>query len=302
MQQQLMAAQAELAVAEVVGQAGNGLVQVTMTAAGEVRSVRIDPKIVDPDDVETLQDLVVGAMQDAARAAQEMQAEKMGPLAAGSAERAASACPGCRRGVRGAGPGPDRRAGSAARRRPEERPAHRVPPARRGPRRRPAAAGRAAEGQGRGAVLRRVLQRRGEGAVPLSAPTPGATRRSSAWSRSPRTCSRWSAPASSRAATTCSAGPSTRWPAWAPTGCASGSCWPASAGPGRPDETDISEVILATDPNTEGEATATYLVRLLRDFPGLSVTRLASGLPMGGDLEFADELTLGRALAGRRAL
>src|SRR5688500_5199287 len=68
------------------------------------------------------------------------------------------------------------------------------------------------------------------------------------------------------------------------------------------DETDIAEVIIATDPNTEGEATATYLVRLLRDFPGLSVTRLASGLPMGGDLEFADELTLGRALSGRRAL
>jgi recombination protein RecR len=68
------------------------------------------------------------------------------------------------------------------------------------------------------------------------------------------------------------------------------------------DETDITEVIIATDPNTEGEATATYLVRLLRDFPGLSVTRPASGLPMGGDLEFADELTLGRALSGRRAL
>ena len=65
---------------------------------------------------------------------------------------------------------------------------------------------------------------------------------------------------------------------------------------------DIKEIILATDPNTEGEATATYLIRLLRDFPGLTVTRLASGLPMGGDLEFADELTLGRALSGRRAL
>ena len=81
MQEQLMAAQAELASAEVVGQAGNGLVQVTMTAAQEVRAVRIDPKIVDPDDVETLQDLVVGALQDAARAAAELQAEKMGPLA-----------------------------------------------------------------------------------------------------------------------------------------------------------------------------------------------------------------------------
>ncbi|HEV7977573.1 recombination mediator RecR [Amycolatopsis sp.] len=65
---------------------------------------------------------------------------------------------------------------------------------------------------------------------------------------------------------------------------------------------EISEIIIATDPNTEGEATATYLVRMLRDFPGLSVTRLASGLPMGGDLEFADELTLGRALSGRRAM
>jgi len=65
---------------------------------------------------------------------------------------------------------------------------------------------------------------------------------------------------------------------------------------------DVREVILATDPNTEGEATATYLIRLLRDFPGLRVTRLASGLPMGGDLEFADELTLGRALSGRHAV
>jgi len=68
------------------------------------------------------------------------------------------------------------------------------------------------------------------------------------------------------------------------------------------DENDIKEIIVATDPNTEGEATATYLLRLLRDFPGLTVTRLASGLPMGGDLEFADELTLGRALSGRRAM
>jgi recombination protein RecR len=68
------------------------------------------------------------------------------------------------------------------------------------------------------------------------------------------------------------------------------------------DGVSISELIIATDPNTEGEATATYLVRMLRDFPGLTVTRLASGLPMGGDLEFADELTLGRALSGRRQI
>jgi recombination protein RecR len=70
----------------------------------------------------------------------------------------------------------------------------------------------------------------------------------------------------------------------------------------RVDGVEVSEVIIATDPNTEGEATATYLMRVLRDIPGLTVSRTASGLPMGGDLEFADELTLGRALAGRRAM
>ncbi|PPK92907.1 DNA replication and repair protein RecR [Kineococcus xinjiangensis] len=64
---------------------------------------------------------------------------------------------------------------------------------------------------------------------------------------------------------------------------------------------EVQEVILATDPNLEGEATATYLARLLRPM-GLRVTRLASGLPVGGDLEYADEVTLGRAFAGRRSL
>lgn len=83
MQEQLMAAQQELLTAEVTGQAGNGLVQVTMTAAQEVLAVRIDPKIVDPEDVDTLQDLIVGALQDASAAAQAMQQEKMGPLAGG---------------------------------------------------------------------------------------------------------------------------------------------------------------------------------------------------------------------------
>jgi len=62
----------------------------------------------------------------------------------------------------------------------------------------------------------------------------------------------------------------------------------------------VTELILATDPNLEGEATATYLTRMLKDLD-LVVTRLASGLPVGGDLEYADEVTLGRALAGRRS-
>jgi recombination protein RecR len=63
----------------------------------------------------------------------------------------------------------------------------------------------------------------------------------------------------------------------------------------------ITEVILATDPNLEGEATATYLARLVKPL-GIRVTRPASGLPVGGDLEYADEVTLGRAFEGRRLL
>ena len=66
-------------------------------------------------------------------------------------------------------------------------------------------------------------------------------------------------------------------------------------------DAQVSEVIIATDPNLEGEATATYLARLLRPMD-LKVTRLASGLPVGGDLEYADEVTLGRAFEGRRVL
>jgi recombination protein RecR len=63
----------------------------------------------------------------------------------------------------------------------------------------------------------------------------------------------------------------------------------------------ITEVILATDPNLEGEATATYLARMISPL-GISVSRLASGLPVGGDLEYADEVTLGRAFSGRRTV
>jgi recombination protein RecR len=66
-------------------------------------------------------------------------------------------------------------------------------------------------------------------------------------------------------------------------------------------DTGITEIILATDPNLEGEATATYLARLIKPM-GISVSRLASGLPVGGDLEYADEVTLGRAFEGRTSL
>jgi recombination protein RecR len=70
---------------------------------------------------------------------------------------------------------------------------------------------------------------------------------------------------------------------------------------GRIDREGVEEVILCTNPNLEGEATAMYLSRLLKDLQ-VKVTRIASGLPVGGDLEYADELTLGRALEGRREM
>ena len=83
MQVQLMAAQEELAQAQVSGQAGGGLVTATVTGAGELVALLIDPKVVDPEDVETLADLVIGAVADANRLARVLAAEKMGPLAGG---------------------------------------------------------------------------------------------------------------------------------------------------------------------------------------------------------------------------
>jgi DNA-binding YbaB/EbfC family protein len=83
MQQQIAAAQAELAEAELTGTAGGGLVTVTMSGAGEVKAVKIDPKVVDPDDVETLEDLVLAAVHNASDAVRELTEEKMGPVTGG---------------------------------------------------------------------------------------------------------------------------------------------------------------------------------------------------------------------------
>jgi nucleoid-associated protein EbfC len=83
LQRQLAAAQQALAETEVTGAAGGGLVSVTMTAAGEFRAVKIDPKAVDPDDVETLEDLVLAAVHNAAQAGREVTEQKMGPLTGG---------------------------------------------------------------------------------------------------------------------------------------------------------------------------------------------------------------------------
>jgi DNA-binding YbaB/EbfC family protein len=83
MQQQMAEAQTELAGAELTGTAGGGLVTVTVTGTGEVTGIKIDPKAVDPDDVETLEDLVLAALHNAAEQARTLTEQKMGPLAGG---------------------------------------------------------------------------------------------------------------------------------------------------------------------------------------------------------------------------
>ena len=86
MQAQLMAAQQELAAAEVVGSSGGGLVRVTLTGTGEVTAVTLDPRAVDPEDIESLQDLVVAAIRDGNRQVAELASQSMGPLAGGLGE------------------------------------------------------------------------------------------------------------------------------------------------------------------------------------------------------------------------
>ena len=83
MQQKLMEAQHQLANAEIDGQAGGGLVKVVVKGSGELIGVTIDPKVVDPDDIETLQDLIVGAMADASSKVTQMAQERLGALAGG---------------------------------------------------------------------------------------------------------------------------------------------------------------------------------------------------------------------------
>ncbi|AXG78691.1 YbaB/EbfC family nucleoid-associated protein [Streptomyces paludis] len=83
MQQDLARAQEELASAEVEGQSGGGLVKATVNGSGELRGLVIDPKAVDPEDTETLADLVLAAVHAANDNAQRLQQEKLGPLAQG---------------------------------------------------------------------------------------------------------------------------------------------------------------------------------------------------------------------------
>ena len=205
-----------------------------------------------------------------------------------------------RRGLMAVYAGPvqdaDRRARPAARHRSEVGATHRVPPAEAPAEDAARLARTITEAKDEGHVLPAVLQHRPRAAARLCGICADDRRdaiRSCASSRSPATSSRSRRPASSTAATTC---------------CRARSARSKGIGPDqlrvkellvRLEAEGVQEVILCTNPNIEGEATALYLARLLKPL-GVRVTRIASGLPVGGDLEYADELTLGRALEGRR--
>jgi DNA-binding YbaB/EbfC family protein len=291
MQQQLIEAQSQLAQTEVHGSAGGDLVKATVTGSGDVLSVKIDPQAVDPDDVESLEDLVVAAIRDAATNAAELQQSAMGPLA-GRARRPRPAGDVAAGRVRGRGPGPHRRARPAARCRAQERAADRLPPARRDPSRCAGSVTALDRGEGQGPVLPDLRQRQRAGRVPR---LPGPARDLSEHLR------RGGVQGRRR---------DREDPEFRGRYHVLGGAISPIEGVGPDDlrvrelmvrlqDDVVTELILATDPNLEGEATATYLARLVKPM-GLRVTRLASGLPVGGDLEYADEVTLGRAFEGRR--
>jgi recombination protein RecR len=290
MQAQLMEAQAKLADTEVSGSAGGGLVTAVVTGSGDVVSIKIDPKAVDADDVESLEDLVVAAIRDAAPTRRSCSRRRWARSPAGWA---ASACPGCsRRMYEGAVQDLIDELG-------------RLP------------------GVGPKSAQRIAFH--------LLAADPADVRRLvTALTevkdkvRFCRICGNVSEQDECRVcrdprrdlSVICVVEESKDVVAIEKTRefrgryhVLGGAISPIEGiGPDdlrvrelmvRLQDGGVTELILATDPNLEGEATATYLARLIGPM-GLRVTRLASGLPVGGDLEYADEVTLGRAFEGRR--
>ena len=308
MQEQLMAAQAELAEATVEGTAGGGLVTVTVSGTGELLGVQVSDRLLRPRRRRQPRPTSVTwwwrPSATPRRRADALAQEQLGPMAGGLGGRVG--------GGLGGPPGRRARASPAASvyegvlqdlidelgrlpgRRSEERPADRLPPARRRPGRRTPARRRAARGQGEGPVLRDLRQRRRGGAVP-DLPRPAARRRADLRRRGAQGRRRDRAdPRVPRPLPRARRRDHARSRASVPTQLRVRELI------ARLNDGTVTEIILATDPNIEGDATATYLTRMLVPM-GLRVTRLASGLPVGGDLEYADEVTLGRAFAGRRS-
>ena len=268
------------------------MVKVVITGDLQVTSIDIDPAAVDPDDVEMLQDMVAAAVNEAIRAAQELAARRM----ARDHRRHEHPGPDVADALRPAHRAPARGARAAARHRPEVGAAHRVLAADGRVRRRRAARRGDRRGEAHHPLLPACASTSPRASCAASAPTrerdrDGDLRRRGA-ARPRRRRAHRRVPRRLPRARRARSRPST---ASAPSSCASASSSTGSA------TGEITEVVVATNPNVEGETTALYLARLIKPL-GIKVTRIASGLPVGGDLEYADEVTLGRALEARREM
>jgi recombination protein RecR len=295
MQAAMAQAQQEIAATEVTGSAGGGMVTATVTGNGDLKSIKIDPAAVDPDDVEMLEDLVVAAVTEARRSAEQLTQEKMGAITGGLGNLMGGMglnLP----GMQMLPPSAERlvteleRLPGVGRRTAQRLAFHllRVPEP---------------EALGLAEALRDVRERIGfcticsslaEGDICVTCADPRRDRTLICVVETPSDVVPIERTASYRGLYHVLGG------ALSPIDGVDPGDLRIAELVRRVEAGGIEEVIVATNPTMTGEATASYLATLLR--PHTRVTRLASGLPVGGDLEFADEVTIGRALSGRRDL
>ena len=311
LQEEMAAAQAALETEEITVTAGGGTITVVVTGDQKIKAITIKQEVVDPDDVEMLQDLVLAAVNEALDKSRALQEERMGGLTGGlnlppgseaSNSRNENVCNQLPSRLQ-----PNRSVLQAAGHRPQNgEPLDLFPVAQRRSHRHATWPKRWRNSRPRRSFAASAITSPTTTPAP-SAPAASATTASSASSKSRWTCRPSSARAPFTASTMCCTGPSHPWKAAAPTTSKSPSCSSASnQGNPAPDaaaekRSRCKEILLATNPNLEGDATAMYIARLVKPL-GVRVTRLAHGLPVGGDLEYADDITLSRALAGRSDL
>ena len=280
--------QKQMAEMRIEATAGGGMVTVVINGAKQVLSLKIDPEAVSKDDVEMLQDLILAAINDAHRKADEAMQKPMGGMMGGLK------IPACSDGASRSPRETDRAASAAAGHRRQERAAARVSCAEDAARGSRAAGRRDARGQGPRHLLLDLQQHHRRRSLLLLHrldPRPSHhLRRRRAGERVGR-----------REDARLQGLYHVLMGALSPLHGVGPDDLKIKGLLARVGDGGVEEVILATNPNVEGEATAIYLAKLLKPL-GVRVTRIAMGVPVGSDLEYADEVTMQRAMEGRREL
>ena len=262
MQEDMARVQAELQQESVTASAGGGAVTARVSGGLELLEITIDPSAVDPEDVELLQDVIVAAVNEAMRSAQQLAQDRLGTVAGGLSGPGAPRPVGARAAPTDRAHALDRAAGrrarAPARHRPAQRPAAGLPHDEGAPRARRGASPRPSSTCPRSCAPARSASASPRPSCARSAPTRAATRRCCAWSRSPRRSCRSSGPTSTAAATTCSAG------ALSPIDGVDPEDLRIDELVARIGEDEVTELVIATNPTMSGEATALYLADLLR--------------------------------------